>query len=110
MKTKDVQHYIRVSFDLDCDWDGLPPVYRIYVEGELFAEREWCWTEHYTQEILQIQATPGVYVVELAVVRPSLAKFRTSNHKVEHGNAIWIDDTRIKIPLPTPIVREPNFN
>jgi len=100
VRHKDVPQYIRAVFDLDCDWEGLPPVYRIYVENELFAEREYPWTDHYTEEVLQIKSTPGVVVVRLELVPPALAQFRTSNHRIEVGNAVWVDDTRIKILIP----------
>jgi len=100
VRTKDQVQYIRAVFDLDCEWEGLPPVYRIFVESELFAEREWRWTEHYTEEILQIKSPPGIVVVTLQVVQPALAKFTMSNHRIEHGRAFWVDDSRIKIPIP----------
>lgn len=89
--------FIRAVFDLDCDWEGLPPVYRIYVCDELFAEREWRWTDHYLEEILQIQAPPGIYAVRLDIVGPSLARFRAHNHRVEYGTARWIDGDHLEI-------------
>lgn len=100
MKLKDVPHYVRAVFDLDCTWEGLPPVYRIFVEDELFAEREWSWSDHYSQEMLQIYGKPGIYVVRIDVLKPSLAEFRTSNHRIEQGESIWVDEYRIKIPMP----------
>lgn len=83
--------YVQAVFDLDCEWQGLPPVYRIYVNKELFAEREWRWTEHYLEEILQLQVSPGVYSVTLESVGPNIASFRCSNHRVMHGSARWRD-------------------
>ena len=89
--------FIRAVFDLNCDWEGLPPVYRVYLDHELFAEREWRWTDCYLQEILQIQAPPGRYHVRLETVGPTLARFHAHNHRIEHGAARWIDDQYIEI-------------
>lgn len=81
--------FVKAWFDLDCEWEGLPPIYRVYVNGELFAERTWIWTEHYLSEMLQIQAPPGRYEVRVEPVGPNLARFITSNHTVEDGPADW---------------------
>ena len=88
---------MRAVFDLDCDWEGLAPVYRIYLDHELFAEREWRWTDCYLEEILQIQAPPGRYRVTLEPVGPNLARFRAHRHRIEHGPAQWIDADHIEI-------------
>jgi hypothetical protein len=82
--------YVRAVFDIDCDWEGLPPVYRVYVNDELFTERTWIWTDQHLQEILQIQAEPGKYAVRVESVGPSLSQFRVWNHRIEHGPATWI--------------------
>ena len=89
--------FVKALFDLDCDWEGLPPVYRIYVDDELFAERTWRWTEHRLTEILQIDAVPGNYTVRIESVLPSLAKFNTQKHRVTHGPAKWIDQHTLEI-------------
>lgn len=89
--------FVKATFDLKCDWEGLPPVYRIYVNDELFTERTWTWTKHYLNEALQIQALPGTYTVTVQPVGPNLAKFYTENHAVKHGPAEWIDSTHLRI-------------
>lgn len=82
--------FIKVSFDLDCVWEGLAPTYRIYVDDELFTERTWNWTDKKLVEILQIRATPGKYTVSVVPVGPHLATFDMSNHRVIVGeNARW---------------------
>ena len=50
--------FVKAKFDIDCDWEGLAPVYRIYVNDELFAERTYTWVDQYLTEILQIEAPP----------------------------------------------------
>ena len=88
---------MRAEFDINCDWEGLPPVYRIWVNDELFSERTWVWTDKTVREILQIQAPAGNYHVKLESVMPSLAKFRTSNHVIKHGEARWINHKNLEI-------------
>ncbi len=89
--------FVRAVFDLDCDWEGLPPVYRIYVNDELFSEREWRWTDCYLQEILQIQAPVGTYTVRIDPVGPQIARFHAQNHRIEHGHALWTTPETIQI-------------
>ena len=89
--------YVRAVFEIDCDWEGLPPVYRVFVNDELFSERTWIWCDQHLQEILQIQAPPGKYTVRVESVGPSLARFRTWNHHIEHGPARWYKGGMIRI-------------
>jgi hypothetical protein len=81
--------FVKALFDVDCEWEGLPPAYRVYVNDQLFSERTWIWTDRYLTEILQIQAQPGRYRVHLEKVGHSLATFFVSNPRIEHGPAIW---------------------
>lgn len=83
--------YARVTFDVDCEWEGLPPVYRIYVNEELFAERTWVYINQYLKETLQIQALPGKYHITLEKVGPDQANFTISNPKIAQGRARWLD-------------------
>ena len=87
--------FVKAWFDLDCEWEGLPPTYRIYVNDELFAERTWNYTEHYLSEMLQISAPPGRYEITVRPVGPSLAQFHVSNQRVEVGPGHWIKKGRV---------------
>ena len=87
--------FVKAFFDLDCEWEGLPPTYRVYVNDELFAERSWIWTDCYLSEMLQIQAPPGRYEVRVEPVGPNLARFTVANHRVEYGPAHWIKKGRV---------------
>jgi hypothetical protein len=89
--------FVKALFDLDCEWEGLPPVYRIYVNDELFAERTWTWTDHYLTEILQVEAPPGQYEVRVEPVKPCLATFRVGNHRIGYGPGQWLDGVFLKI-------------
>ena len=89
--------FVRAVFDLDCEWEGLTPTYRIYVNDELFAERTWVWTNEYLIEMLQISAPPGVYQVRVEPVAPHLARFVADNHRVEYGPGRWIRTDSLEI-------------
>lgn len=77
--------FVRVVSDLHCEWQGLPPTYRVYVNDELFGERTWIWTQHYLEEALQIEAEPGKYWIRYELVPPTLAEFRVENMRVVTG-------------------------
>lgn len=83
--------FVKAVFELDCDWEGLAPIYRIYVGDELFTERTFDFTNSTLTETLQIQAAPGTYKVRLEPQRPNLATFRCHAHRIEHGTAHWAD-------------------
>jgi hypothetical protein len=90
--------FVKAVFDLNCDWEGLPPVYRVYVNDELFAERTWRWdSDFYLEEMLQIKAAPGRYHIRVESVGPNLAQFRPSNHRVAYGPGQWIDTDTLEI-------------
>jgi hypothetical protein len=79
--------FVRVLADVHCDWEGLHPIYRVYVNDELFAERTWRWTDSYLEEMLQIEAPPGKYALRWELVPPHLAQLRVENIRVDHGPA-----------------------
>ena len=81
------RHFVRVFADVNCEWEGLEPIYRLYVNDEMFAERTWRWTDQYLQEMLQIEAEPGEYNLRWELVPPCLAKLSISNIKIDHGPA-----------------------
>ena len=76
---------VRVLADVYCDWEGLNPIYRMYVNDELFAERTWRWTDAYLEEMLQIEAEPGKYHLRWELVAPHLATLRVENVRVGYG-------------------------
>lgn len=71
--------FVRVLADVNCEWEGLSPIYRVYVNDELFAERTWIWTDQYLEENLQIEAEPGNYQLRWELVPPHLAQLDISN-------------------------------
>lgn len=89
--------FVKATFELYCDWEGLAPNYRVYVNDELFVERTYLWTDAYLEEMLQIQAPPGVYKIRIEKVKPCLAKYRMGDKKIEVGPARWLDNETLEI-------------
>ena len=79
--------FVHVQTDVDCEWEGLNPIYRVYVNDELFAERTWQWTDCYLEEMLQIDAEPGEYTIRFELVPPHLATLSVTNMRVITGPA-----------------------
>ena len=89
------RQFIRLLVDVHCEWKDSPPIYRAYVNDELFAERTWIWTEMYLEECFQIDAEPGDYRIRYELVEPLVTDYRPSNSatitatnfRVDHGPA-----------------------
>jgi hypothetical protein len=79
------RHYIKVLFDVHCEWEGLAPDYRVYVNDELFTERTYSFTNAHLQEMLQIEAPEGNYSIRCEVVPPAFAHLRVENMHVAFG-------------------------
>ena len=91
-----MKQFIRVLCDVDCSWTETPPVYRVYVDDELFAERTWRWQDSYLEEMIQIEAEPGEYVISYELVDSPGATLRVSNMRVDYGSG-RIKGTLLKI-------------
>ena len=89
--------FVRVLADVHCDWEGLNPVYRVYVNDELFAERTWRWTDSYLEEMLQIEADPGKYTLRWELVPPHLARLQVRNVRVDYGPGDIKNNTLLRI-------------
>jgi hypothetical protein len=89
--------FVCVLADVDCQWEGLNPTYRVYVNDELFAERTWSWTDCYLEEMLQIQAGPGDYQLRWELVPPHLAQLTVTNIRVDQGPGTVVDNQILRI-------------
>ncbi len=56
--------YVCLEAEIHCNWNEAPPVYRTYVNDELFAERTFIWTNVYLVETLQLAVVPGKYWIK----------------------------------------------
>jgi hypothetical protein len=89
--------FVRVLADIHCDWEGLDPAYRVYVNEELFAERTWRWTDAYLEEMLQIEAQPGKYHLRWELVAPHLAQLTVENVRVDFGPGLVENNELLRI-------------
>ncbi len=89
--------FVQAAFDIDCEWEGINPVYRVYVNDELFAERTWRWTDAYLNENIKVQALPGRYHVRVEPVGPQIAKFTINNYSIKLGPGRWVEDGILEI-------------
>jgi len=88
-----MKQFIRVLCDVNCEYTGAVPMYRVYVDDELFAERAWRWDNVYLEEMLQIEAEPGEYVITYELVDSPGATIRVSNMRVDYGPGQVTDTT-----------------
>jgi hypothetical protein len=77
--------HVLVRCDVYCDWKDQPPVYRLYVGNELFAERTYIWQEQYLEELIPVYAEPGKYEIRYELVPPSQAQLTVKNMRVDQG-------------------------
>ena len=88
---------MQVLCDVHCQWEGLPPIYRVYVNNELFTERTWIWDDsYYLEEMLQISAPAGEYTITYELVPPHLAHIEVKNMRIEIGDAV-IKNNKVRI-------------
>lgn len=79
--------FVTVLCNIDCTWDQDNPIYRVFVNDELFTERTWIWKDFYLEEMLQISAEPGQYHIEFELTNPHCCTLTTSNLRVGSGEA-----------------------
>ena len=89
-----------VKCDVYCKWTGPYPRYRCYVNNELFSERTWIWQDVYLEEILQIQAPPGKYTIQVELMNTEHASIKVCNVRVDAGPAVIAPDGRVHIYTP----------
>jgi hypothetical protein len=79
--------FVRVLADVYCTWSDVPPVYRLWVNDELFAERTWIWQDQYLVEAVQISAPPGEYTLTWQLLPGTAAELTVKNLRAEQHNA-----------------------
>jgi hypothetical protein len=89
--------FVKVLANVDCEWEGLNPIYRVYVNDELFTERTWLWTDCRLEEMLQIEAEPGDYQLRWELVPPHLAQLTVNNVRVDYGDGTVLDNNVLRI-------------
>lgn len=90
--------FVKIKFDVRCDWNGFWPDYRIYVNDEMFTERTFKWDNNtFITETVQVQACPGIYNIRLEAIAPETGTFTTTPISVHHGDATILDINRFEI-------------
>jgi len=91
------RQFVNILADVHCNWEGLTPVYRLYVNDELFAERTWEWNDCYLEESVPIEAEPGDYTLRWELQQPCLARLDVTNMRVSYGSALVFPGNIIRI-------------
>ena len=87
---------VQFEYEVHCDWTGTPPVYRLYVNDELFSERTYIWPDKYLEEVVSIEAPPGDYVVRHEL--HGNGTLTAKNPRVTIGTAEFVDTNTLRIP------------
>ena len=91
------KQFVRVLADVHCDCAvDQRPIYRLYVNDELFTERTWIWENVYLEEVIPILAEPGDYVIRYELVPGTTAGLNIQNLRVAEGTAT-IQDSTVRI-------------
>lgn len=88
---------IQVVCDVYCKWRDTEPIYRCWVNDELFAERTWIWRDVYLEEQLQIHAQPGQYTVRFELLNGSGAGLKIRNIRVLSGPGRMVSENCVEI-------------
>lgn len=91
--------FTQLMFEIHCTHDvGHQPRYRVFVSGELFAERTWIWgDEVFLDESLPITAPPGQYLIECVLLEPEKATLKVKNMRVDKGRGKIIKNKILEI-------------
>jgi len=79
--------HVLIKCDVYCDWQDQPPVYRLFVNDELFTERTYIWQQQYLEELIPIYAKPGKYRIRYELVPPSEGTITVKNMQIAQGPA-----------------------
>jgi len=89
------KQFVKIKLDIHAKWNQHPPMYRVYVNNELFNERNYMWQpSEYITEILQITAEPGEYTVR---IENHGGEFKTRKLRCAYGSAEIINNSTFKI-------------
>lgn len=89
--------FVSVLCDVDCTWDLEKPIYRVFVNNELFTERTWIWKDYYLEEMLPISAKPGQYRIRFELMNPHSCTLITNNLRIDQGQARIFDNNMLEI-------------
>lgn len=75
-------HY-KLEVDVHAHWNDIPPIYRLYIDNELFTERTFGWTSYqfFLKEHLHCDLDTGVHKLKLENLDKT-ARFELENFTV----------------------------
>jgi hypothetical protein len=91
----------KLEVDVHTHWNTTPPVYRLYVNNELFTERTFKWVsyQYFIREHINCKLDEGVHVLRLENLQPEcrfeLDAFRVNNNIV-NTNSMEISGSKIE--------------
>ena len=92
------KHFVKLNLDLFCNWKRVPPIYRLYVNHELFTERTYIWSgTQYIQEIISLDAPPGKYTIRVDNLGDPECEFKIRNLTTVRGPIRIIDSKTFEI-------------
>lgn len=94
--------YAIVVCEVHCEWRHEPPRYRLFVNDELFVERQYIWQTEYLEEVIPIWVDPGDYKIVYEIVSGYRGLFDIKNMRVEDGppGATVLNNRVLRIPNP----------
>ena len=90
------RQFVCIQCDLYCSWGETPPVYRLYIGDELFAERTFIWRDRFLRETLNLSIVSGKYAIRFELVGED-ADFKIRNMKVIEGPAFIKSNKLLKV-------------
>ena len=91
------KQFVQIMADVHCRWEGLNPIYRLYVNDELFTERTWTWDNCYLEETVPMEVEPGDYYLRWELVPPHLAHIEVTNMRATYGNVTVMPGNIVRI-------------
>lgn len=94
--------YATVICEVHCEWKHDPPRYRLFVNDELFVERQYIWQKEFLEEMIPIWVNPGDYKIVYEMVPGDQGMFEIKNMRVDQGppGATVLNNRTLRIPLP----------
>jgi hypothetical protein len=91
--------YVQMTVDVECEWENSPPIYRLFVNNDMLAERTWIWSDFFLQEVIQLNAPGGVYTIRVEPVGSTTAKFKLGRPELVEGPVRWLDKNNLMFQI-----------
>ena len=74
----------RITFDLYCEYVGVPPAYRVYIDTMLMTERHYICKnpQYFIRETVPVSIETGLHYLRVENLNPELAIFEVRNFQV----------------------------